>query len=159
MWRLYTSGSEGVAIKTTIGHFKKAIERDVRAVTIGRVRYIDHNTDDDGLAPSFNVLGPLFCKRQSFRHEREVRAVIANPDEAEFREALSQIKPVLGQTLTVPWPMGQGGLAVPLDISTLVQKIVVSPQFPEWAIGALQKVIERSNLRVIAESSDLLKRP
>jgi hypothetical protein len=159
MWRLYTTGLEGVAVKTTIGHLKRALGEEPCSVTIARVLYIDHEADDDGLAPNFNVLGPLFCKRRSFQHEREVRAVIANPDEAKLKKVIAEQQPDLGHTFTVSSSGLDRGLLVPVDMSVLVQSIVVSPQFPSWAIEALQRVIERSGLVVTAESSDLLKRP
>lgn len=142
MWRLYTSGAEGIAIKTTIGQLKSALVKEPRSVTIGKVEYIDHETDDDGTAPRLNVLGPIFCKRQSFLHEREVRVVIANPHD-----------------LTCPSTLRERGLVVPVDLPVLVQRIVVSPQFPDWALKALQRVIQNSGLAVTAELSDLIKKP
>jgi len=159
MWRLYTSGAEGVAIQTTVGQLKNALAEEPRSVTIGKVQYIDHKIDDDGTAPSFNVLGPILCKRRSFLHEREVRVVIANPDEAEVQRIFADVQPVLGQTFTVPSTLGERGLVVPVDLSVLVRRIVVSPQFPDWALKALQRVIEHSGLAVTSELSDLIKKP
>lgn len=159
MWRLYTSGAEGAAIKTTVGQLKRSLAHEVRAVTIGRVQYIDHGVDDDGTAPAFNVLGPLFCKRLSFQHEREVRAIIANPDEPELQDAVAKLQPVPGQTFTVHSTLGERGLAVPVDLSLLIRGIVVSPQFPSWSIGALQRVVEGHGLSITVESSDLLRQP
>src|ERR1700733_1393310 len=121
MWRLYTSGSEGVAIKTTIGQLKKALSDSSWTVTIGWVRYIDHGTDDDGLAPILNVLGPVFCKRRSYQHEYEVRAVIADPDEPGYMEVINELNPTVGQTFTVPSSRGNRGLLVPVDLSVLIQ--------------------------------------
>jgi hypothetical protein len=159
MWRLYTSGAEGIAIKTTVGRLKSALAEEPCSVTIGKVQYIDHEIDDDWTAPSFNVLGPIFCKRRSFLHEREVRAVITNPDEPELQLKLAEVQPGLGQTFTVPSTLGERGLVVPVNLSRLVQQIVVSPQFPAWALKALQRVIEHSGLAITAELSDLIKTP
>jgi len=162
MWRLYTSGSEGVAVKTTIGRLKRSLAGEPRAITIGRVQYIDHidhGIDDDGLAPEIDTLSPIFCKRRSFEHEREVRVVIAVPDERELRNAVAQIPPALGQASAVSSSLGDRGLAVPVDMPALVKNIVVSPQFPPWAMEALQRVVDRSGLAVGVEPSDLLKRP
>ena len=158
MWRLYTSGSEGVALNTTVDKLKRALSNQSWSVTIGKVKYIDHEADDDGTAPVFDTLGPLFCKRRSFEHEREVRAVIANPAEPELsRAAADEIQP--GQTFTVPWPLADHGLHVPIDISVLVTRLVVSPKFPPWAIRAFQRLVDNFGLAVRVESSDLLKTP
>jgi hypothetical protein len=139
MWRLYTTGAEGVAINTTVGRLKQALGTDTPEVIIGRVQYIDHAADDDGLAPTFNVLGPLFCKRQSFQHEREVRAVIPNPDEAELRKAVAQIQPEPGQIVTVPVRLGNGGLSVSVDVELMLQRIVVRHDFLNGRLWACRR--------------------
>ena len=51
------------------------------------------------------------------------------------------------------------GQAVPVDLSTLIERIVVSPDFPKWAIGSLQKAVEAAGVGVQVESSGLLDRP
>jgi hypothetical protein len=159
MWRLYTSGMEGVAIKTTVGQLKKSLAHEGRAVTIGRVQYIDHRIDDDGLAPAIDMLSPIFCKRRSYEHEREVRAVIATPDEAERRIAIARIPPALVHESTESPSLGGRGLAVQVDLAALVKNIIVSRYFLSWAMPALQQVIDGSGLGVLAEPSDLLDAP
>jgi hypothetical protein len=83
MWRLYTTGDEGVAIQTSVGHLKAALSEAPWSVVIGRVQYIDHGSGDEVVSRALNVLEPLFRKRLSFEHEREVRAVISEPDEPD----------------------------------------------------------------------------
>jgi|HubBroStandDraft_1064217.scaffolds.fasta_scaffold165307_2 hypothetical protein len=46
MWRLYVSGREGVALKTTVGRLRRVLAENSetwRRPTIGRVRYEDTN--------------------------------------------------------------------------------------------------------------------
>jgi hypothetical protein len=74
MWSLYNSGNEGVAVQTTVGRLKRALVQEPRKVLIGMVSYIDY--DRDPMHHSLNAISPLMHKRQSYRHEAEVRAII-----------------------------------------------------------------------------------
>jgi hypothetical protein len=168
MWRLYTSGAEGVAIQTTVGRLKNAFEQEPCSVTIARVRYIDHLSEDLGLAWALDPLSPLFCKRRGFEHEQEVRCVIANPEDereqalwlSELRPELRQQFPVLGQwEEVIDGDLGECGLPVPVNLRTLIERIVVSPRYPAWAIPALQEIVDRADLGVRVETSSLLDQP
>src|ERR1700685_3870717 len=81
----------------------------------------------------------LFYKRMGYRHEREVRAVLYNPHLAAF-DALS------GATDAAKHPSKGAkvvfGETVPVDLSILIERIVVSPDFPKWAISSLPKGVD-----------------
>jgi hypothetical protein len=168
MWRLYTSGAEGVAIQTTIGRLKEAFEQEPCSVTIAYVRYVDHLTEDLGRAWALDPLSPLFCKRRGFEHEHEVRCVIAHPERereqalalSERRPELRQQFPVLDQWATVvDGDLGDGGLVVPVKLSAVIERIVVSPRYPSWAVPALQATVDKAGLAVRVETSSLLEPP
>ena len=168
MWRLYTSGAEGVAIQTTIGRLKKVLEQEPCSVTIAYVRYIDHSSEDLGRAWALDPLSPLFCKRWSFEHEREVRCVIAHPEgEREQALSLSELRPELRQQFPVleQWAavvdgdLGDRGLDVPSNLGALIERIVVSPRYPVWAVPALQADVDKAGLAVRVEASSLLEQP
>jgi hypothetical protein len=168
MWRLYTTGAEGVAIQTTVGRLKEAFEQEPCSVTIAYVRYIDHLSEDLGRAWALDPLSPLFCKRWGFEHEREVRCVIAHP-EAEREQALvlSELGPELRRQFPVleQWEavvdgdLGDGGLVVPVALGSLIERIVISPRYPVWAVAALQAAVDKSDLTVCIETSALLDQP
>lgn len=168
MWRLYTSGAEGVAIQTTISRLKKVFEQEPCSVTISDVRYIDHSSEDLGRAWALDPLSPLFCKRWGFEHEREVRCVIAHPEgEREQALSLSELRPELRQRFpaleqwaaVVDGDLGDGGLVVPVNLGALIERIVVSPRYPAWAVPALQAVVDKAGLAVCVETSSLLEQP
>ncbi len=152
MWSLYNSGSEGVAIQTTVGQLKAALKNEPRSVLIGRVRYIDYERDP--MSNSLNALSPLMHKRRSYQHEAEVRAIIP------FTQRIGPTELVkISETETrIPDPSPEG-LAVSFDPSELIMKIVVSPRFPQWAIPGLQSVVDQSGLKLTIEKSDLLREP
>jgi hypothetical protein len=166
MRRLYASGAEGVAIQTTISRLKKAFAQEPCTVRIAFVRYIDHLAEDVGHRWALDSLAPLFCKRRGFEHEREVRCVIKYPEgEREqalvfsgLRPELRQQFPVLEQWETVvDGDLGEGGLVVPVDLGSLIGRIVVSPRYPAWAVRALQKVVNKEDLAIRVETSSLLE--
>ena len=168
MWRLYTSGAEGVAVQTTIGRLKEAFEQEPCSVTIACVRYIDHLTGDVGRAWALDPLSPLFCKGRGFEHEREVRCVIAHPEDereqalvlSELNPELRQRFPVLKQLATVvDGDLGDRGLVLQVNLGALIERIVVSPRYPVWAVPALQAVVDKAGLAVRVDTSSLLLQP
>src|ERR1017187_3018905 len=78
MWKLYVSGREGVALKTTVGRLEGALSASpAGCLDIERVRYEDITYDPrtcdydrTGYAGWFH-----FRKGTGYEHEREVRAV------------------------------------------------------------------------------------
>jgi hypothetical protein len=175
MWRLYVSGREGVAIKTTVGRLARVLSAG-RELKIGRVVYRDINPPDDAgvFATVFdgasnrwgeilNVERPLFRKNRGYEHEREVRAVIYDPHYCANAALAAAAHPdhLLALSLGRVVSDGQAtpGEAVPVDLSLLIERIVVSPGFPKWAIGSLQKAVNAAGIHVRVESSGLLNRP
>ena len=152
MWKLYVSGREGVAIKTTVSGLTQLLSVG-RELKLGRVVYRDINDferspdififEDGHCRGSADILpierNIIFRKNKGYAHEREVRAAIYDTycgGQAIFSteqfQALS-----LGQE-----PERRPGANVPVDIAVLIHKIVVSPAFPSWAIKSLQKAVD-----------------
>ena len=72
MWRVYAHG--GVAIRTTVGHLKEAFSDLPEHCYIGKVKYIDYNTNLADLQR--NILTPAFYKNIAYKSEQEVRVCI-----------------------------------------------------------------------------------
>jgi hypothetical protein len=74
MWSLYLKTQEGIAIQSTYDRLSNAfVNYHDYDINIGRVSYIDYEHDT---IPQGNILFPVMCKRKSFEHEREIRALI-----------------------------------------------------------------------------------
>jgi hypothetical protein len=177
MWSLYTSGPEGVAIKTNVGRVRAAMRGGPSNLLIARVRYIDHARDDPEEGPAFAPETPLFCKRRGLEHEREVRFAIVPaffgqevgaelglsslPNGEESRTVEFTVKkdwnPDFGPT--VPALPENGGFVVPVNLTFLIDRIVVSPRYPSWAIKSLQSLLDRSGAPVEVETSDFVRSP
>jgi hypothetical protein len=145
MWSLYTSGADGVAIQTTVGSLKSCLAEEPRNLFIAEVEYRDH----EGIHPveSSDPLVPLTTKRRSFQHESEVR-VILDRGLAVDHHIASWISGTLFK-----------GEALVVRAATLVERIVVSPTYPAWAIDALRSQIKQRRILVEVETSDLLRLP
>ena len=73
MWSLYLKNKDGVAIQTTFKGLADSYKKTKEYITIGQVNYIDY--DQEGFSIG-NVFHPIFHKRKSFEHEKELRATI-----------------------------------------------------------------------------------
>lgn len=93
MWSKYGKGNKAIAVRTTVGKMKRALDRAVNhKIFIGSVNYEiykpdDHLTESEldmsdeevdrfFLTKSPHSLTPFLYKRKSFEYESEVRAII-----------------------------------------------------------------------------------
>ncbi|MBB6111201.1 hypothetical protein SAMN05421821_11111 [Mucilaginibacter lappiensis] len=144
MWDLYLKSNEGIAIKTTFQMLSDSIA-DGQKVWIGSVEYIDYNTT---ATPRGNLYSPMFLKRKSFEHEREVRVFYGeNPNDY----SAGKTKP--------DEPKYQYGFSLSVDLHILIQEVYVSPNAPSWLYRLILKVAERCEIEANVIQSDLYKSP
>lgn len=111
MWKLYTTAlSQGIAVQTTAERLCLALGSD--SFEIGKVNYTTYDK------PLENNQIPVWYKRDSFVHEREVRVVIIDVGSSDR------------------------GKLVPVDLETLIEKVYVSPTAAPW-LDALVKNVMR----------------
>ena len=136
MWRLYGDSGKGIAIETTLAALKESI--DVRElpsqVNIFPVKYLDFF--DKSLQPTDCVVegwrAPLL-KRNSFEHEREVRAFVVPVPEAE--------RVAMDFTNWRPMP-----LRLSVDVGRLVKAIHVSPYSEQPYLSSVRRICEKFGL-------------
>lgn len=133
MWNLYLRNGEGIAIRTTFQNLVNSFVKDGPLVQGGLVQYVDYDT----FIPTrqLNIAEWATLKRLSFSHEREVRVLSVNAG--------------------VPNP----GVAVPVDISTLISEVYVSPTTPDWMAQLFNRIMERYGLAQKVNRSDLYSPP
>jgi len=134
MWRLYSSGNEGVAVVTSFRKLEEAVSQHLAPLQsefpfwfggVGRVRYFDHFNDgllDDG---EKNVLWPFILKYKSYAYEHEVRALVIAP---------------WGQNIAAV------GLDLPIQLTDFIDEIVTSPFAQPWFEKTVRGVAERYGL-------------
>ena len=132
MWQIFTKNNEGLAIQSTIGRLKEALEPERGYEQyIGEVKYIDYKKE---YIPFDNDFFPFLFKRKSFQYEREVRIV---SDLTQHNLSINE------------------GIKANVDISRLIRKIYIHPKSENWyknlVIGLMQQLgfdfeIEKSDL-------------
>jgi len=133
MWHLYAREGKGVAIQSTFGDFTESFrEYDEHDIFAGVVHYVDYGKEpiSDG-----NTFAPLLCKRKSFEHEQELRAIIQVYPPANDAGALDfSVEP--------PHP----GLYVDVDLSSLIHEVHVSPSSPDWYEDLVESITRKYGL-------------
>jgi len=135
MWKLYPTSEEGVGIQTTFKNLSMAFKNYERDVFIGIVKYTDYENE---IISEKYIFDRFLHKRNSFEHEKEVRAIILNT----HNNALSEM-----------------GLYVKVNLNLLINKIYVSPYSKKWFIELVQSVAKRYHLKADVVNSSLKANP
>jgi hypothetical protein len=142
LWAQYGL-SGGLAIRSTIGHVKRACQSSEPFV-MGRVRYIDYDQPDSTVMFG-NLLTPAFLKRASFNHEQEVRLL-------RFKLPSTDSGFILNASLA------QGFEELPIALPDLVESVHISPECPEWHVKPIQQALQKFGLQVPVRRSTLYER-
>jgi hypothetical protein len=141
MWQLYATGTDGIAISTTVEKLESSLAFDgVRDMNfhIGNVQYIDHeaNVLTERPPERITALQSLFQKSREYSHEREVRFVLILP----------QGKSSLQNSV------------IPLGNLNFIDEIIVSPTFPSWALPSIQSILSTVGVTAPIKTSMLTGR-
>lgn len=132
MWQLYLRSDEGIAIQTTVERLEDSFKKSQEDVMLSVVKYIDEDSDKIDWT---EVINYALCKRKSFQHENEIRAIVLSEGEKH------------------------SGLPIDIELTTLIEKIFVAPNSPHWIHKLIEKVIKRYGLDVPVEQSRLYADP
>jgi len=142
MWRLYTAGVEGVAIKTTVAKLTRSIQADRLEFRVARVFYIG---DSESLIPCLDRmpdgLEAIYCKRLVYQHEREVRAALIpnrTPGALQIERDLCC------------------GFRVGVDLPTLLGGVVVSEPL---TVPVVEEALNRAGIHLKVVCSAINRRP
>lgn len=136
MWNLYARDSNGIALKTDCKSLVGCLA-GVSKVNIGKVKYLDYSTS---FIRENHPLAPFMCKRRSFEHEAEVRAIIqlASLNDAGQKQA--------------PF---ETGILQPVGVASLVKEVVLSPQSPDWFLELVVSVVAKYGFHIPVHKSSL----
>lgn len=141
LWRLFLKSDGGIAIRSTIDKLGQSIAGAgwEYTVWIGSVTYGHGRVGEGKVDRSRRISGDdaVFTKRACFEHEKELRLVIYEHD------------------LAKPIARGQTGLKVPVDISSLVSEVVVSPEAPHWMKNLIERVLKKYGHSLAVRQSTL----
>jgi hypothetical protein len=126
MWNIYLKSNEGVAIRSTYKRLRESLIDD-QDVYLGKVKYINYQTDYIDVD---NILTPFLHKRKSFEHEKEVRGLVTKVPISEKEIDYKK------ETIT-------NGLRIRVNMETLVERIYVAPNCPEWFEQVVRSVVSK----------------
>lgn len=148
MWEICLRSGEGVAIKSTFKRLKDSfIYHKEDDIYIGKVHYIDYTKNT---IPQENIFKPFVYKRKAFEHEKELRAVIIKPSFSR--------KTVENPNFTYIHPKWLG-IHVATDLEILIDKIIVSPDVPDWFIDLVTSLVKKFELNKKVSQSELSREP
>jgi hypothetical protein len=149
LWRMYSSATGGVAIRTSVASLISAFEAEPGAgnaedqVMIGKVRYLrDYRTD---LMPTGNAFWPTLHKRWAYRFEQEVRLAVLP----------QRLVRAAQQTGAEPWldaldPIAPPGYDIGVSPAALIEQVVVAPEAPDWVLDLVRGLCLRYDLGGVA---------
>lgn len=157
MWKLYCGHHNGVAIKSTVGQLIDSLGVD-RNYTIlgGAVEYLDY--ENQVPRRTHNLLTHVFCKSLPFLFEKEFRLCLH--DHGSCNDVIDKDVPHSFDTESIKQVLKnyKPGYNVGLDLDTLIEEVVVSPEADPWFIDLLATMLE--NTRVLGEAvSNLADKP
>ncbi|MDE0468959.1 MAG: DUF2971 domain-containing protein [Candidatus Poribacteria bacterium] len=168
MWEKYHMRNSGVAIKTTMEKMKNSLLSEY-SIYIGKIEYIHGNTDDDQYMQNFLqndiplakklTYFPYFQKRKEYEHEQEVRLIV---DIDPFvRDALNnQTVENVDSFLETGLPdICDIGMLFNIDVSTLIDEVIVSPYAKDWITETLRSVVQKFGFNFQVSPSTLLDDP
>jgi hypothetical protein len=143
MWNLYSASNEAVCVQSTYRRLRVALPPQV---LIGEVTYIDYETQGFPPSNAFNVFNFIMHKRLSFEHERELRAILWEMSGTpEAKSLLARVGPI--------------GLAIPVDLTTLIENVYVSPTAAPWFAGLVEAMTKKCGLDFPVKQSVLGEQP
>ncbi|MCB6098912.1 hypothetical protein [Flavobacterium psychrophilum] len=132
MWQIFTKNQEGLAIQSTIGRLKEALQLEKKSKQhIGEVNYIDYKKE---YIPFDDNFFPFLFKRKSFQYEREVRI----------------ITDVTEQNISI-----NDGLKINVNINALIEKIYIHPKSENWYKKLVIELVTQLGFDFEIEKSDL----
>jgi hypothetical protein len=119
MWEKFAP--QGVAVKSSCGLLKEALDAIPARIMVGRVRYsLTHE--------GFNILRFITTKRPEFFPEKEVRAFVWDLEKSQRN----------------PYPHDMpNGLSYAVDVIALVQTVIVSPHAPAIVLKEVQELLRK----------------
>ena len=149
MWKLYSKDDNGIAIKTNFDSLAKSfISSEV--IHIGKISYIDYDSTD--IFSDQWWFRAFLCKRRSFEHEHEVRAIIQIIPPVHLGEGTKGITYLSQDIYDV-------GNHYKVDLSLLIKEVIVSPYAPNWHLELIKSVTDQYKLDVPVTKSRLADKP
>ncbi len=134
LWSVYAGSGEGVCVKSSIGRIKSSLSDVTEQVYIGKVRYLNYDTELVDMGHIYNL---VLSKRMSYKAEDELRIFVYLPPFAYGRQC---------------------GISVACDTSALIDEVLVSPTSEKWYEDAVRSLVNKLGLKCRVNKSPLTSR-
>lgn len=139
LWKIYLDdGKQGVAIKSTIGRIRQAFSNSDYEAVIGKVNYSDSVKDVN----QDLIIG---TKKPYYKYESEFRIMLLNQFKLENNNN--------GEEIHVPFNIY--GINLNVDLSVLIDRIVISPFSQDWFLGLVSDVVQDKESSLVIENSPI----
>jgi len=129
MWKVYSKDITNAIAIQATCQKLKDAFKDNKKIKIAKVQYKDYNYTD--------IDRDVFLtKRKSFDYEKEVRAIIISKKDKD-----------------------EAGIAIDIDVSTLIDKIYISPYAPVWFYDMLKDIISKYGINKEVFKSEMQAEP
>lgn len=128
LWKIYTNPDTGVAIKSTVGNLKKALNND--DIKIYKVNYIGSFSDTDEYYEPPYYSRIALNKEKGFMIKRPLHEVY----KLKSYEYENEIRAIYMENLT------SKGMNLDVDLSELIDAIYISPFAHEWFDKLIEKI-------------------
>ncbi len=168
MWEKYHMRNSGVAIKTTGEKMKNSLLSEY-SIYIGKIEYIYGNTDDDPYMQNFQqndiplakklTYFPYLQKRKEYEHEQEVRLIVdIDPfvTDALNNQTVENVDSFFETGLP---DICDIGMLFNIDVSMLIDEVIVSPYAKDWITVTLRSVVQKFGFNFDVRASTLLDAP
>lgn len=140
MWDIYTKSNNGIAIQSDYSSLKESLNNNQYTFHVGRVNYIDYETV--GIRAD-NLFNPFICKRRSYEHEKELRAISWWERSSKGGKAI-----VIGESNPI-------GFSIKISPTKLIKKVFINPNSPKWILDTITKLVKRYNYNIPVIKSEL----
>lgn len=149
MWDIYSKKDQSIAIQSTFERLCDSFKKYDRIIWIGKVKYIDYDNES---IPTDNYLKKFLCKRKSFEHEAELRAIIQPLDPGLkipylWLDAIRKITELQG--------VSTKGIYVDIELEKMIENIYLSPLAEEWYLELIESILEKYALIIPIKKSSI----
>ena len=144
MWQLYSEMNTGIAIQSTYKRLRECLA-PFPEVRLAVAKYIDYDTGSFGYK---DLWTPFIHKRSTFSHERELRAIVIQPE---------RIEAVKRQKYPLEYKERLIRDRYPVNLSDLIETIYVAPNSAPWIGYLTSKIIEEKEIKIDVLCSNLEK--
>jgi len=141
MWAIYGGSQPSIAITTTVGKLKSALDESLitNYISIRKVSYIRHWNDPEiEVNPYSNIFS---YKVKAYDYEKEVRVIIDR-----FKDNFDD-------------EMIDEGMYVNVSINQILRSIVISPEAPPWFKDLINGVVGKYKISAPIRKSRLENKP